>query len=321
MSRTLLASNEADRLDLHFPANTAHGVVLDLCNAIADLKFSVEYTNATVSDDQRQTLLTVMELWWEACEALCTSDEKTARRFAEVGLLLLNISVLNINLYNEQETPPVLVRKTFSNPLFARIREFAEQLSEAYNSYSWAQDTAPPQAKEHLTGAIKNLNDTMGHLVAGDDNLADVNVAAGLMDLKYVQRLTPVVNKAKGVSAQKPNPIDVRKLRELLAVKLQAGRNHAAAHNAVRPKDRKAWSPDAKPLPLNSTNAIDTYNRIVDLGTSTLEPAKMQRVLSNLQNAVHFFEQAKRRTDLTFATELCEQALTDLAEARTLVFD
>jgi hypothetical protein len=316
MGRMILVLNEAERLDLHFPANTANALVVDLCNAISDLKFSVEYTNAKVPEENKQTLMTVMDLWWESCESLSRGDEKTARRFAEVGLLLLDISVLSINVFNDQQAAPVVVRNTFSNPLFTKIRQFAEQLSQIYDGVSAAGGEVSPQAREHLSTAAQNLSDTISHLVAGEDAKADSSSTAGLLELKYVQRLAPT---ATGTVSTKSNPIDIRQLREQLAAKVQSNSESHGLLRSLRVHEARhqrgiEWT-DAHP----TGGAITTYNRIVDLlSSANIDADTLLRALSKLQSAVHFLEQAKKKSDRTFADDLCAEALNDLAEARAL---
>lgn len=172
-----------------FDEDSAERSIIDLSESISRFKSSVEYTNVEVSCDQKERLMEVVRLYFDAVHQIGHSDKAAAARTAQGGLLYMYL--LGRDLEDKLRAgivePAALERCRGSAA--TRIVELADQLAETDKMLTEASLAAHGRIKLYLNAARRTIEQAVGSYIDSDCDDVGALTKAGAMELRMAKRL------------------------------------------------------------------------------------------------------------------------------------
>lgn len=170
------------------PDSPCHAVV-DLSEAIAKFKTSVEYTNCDVDAPTRERLVEVVHLFNRSIRQIKDGNDDDAGRTAKAGLLWMYFlgKELEEKLKTQVVDSEALERCSSSSA--SRIINLIDQLGEARKMLSEASIEAHGRIRTYLNAAHNTLERCLDAYTEGDSDEVAQCAKAGAMEVRMAKRL------------------------------------------------------------------------------------------------------------------------------------
>jgi hypothetical protein len=166
----------------------AHAMLTQLSDALVQTKTAIEYSNYKVTTSEHKALNTVASHLDKALELYKGRLDAKAKAMAEAGLLLLCTVVADMHFASKTRIPLLKLNHKQFDSSYWRVKELVDQVCDCRLK---APDGTgiPAEVTEHLNAAGVRILTAIDRLLQGDNRGAESAVAAGLLDVRYADKL------------------------------------------------------------------------------------------------------------------------------------
>lgn len=183
-----LAAGVSEDKEPTFEEGTPEFAILHLARAIASLKSAVEYSNCKVGKAERERLVEVVHMYFDALDALRKERNELAKRTAQAGLLWMHFLGKSLEARTKAAIVPTLLFEKFGSARIERIADLANRIAEAYKLLADTSPEAQSRIKLYLKASIATYTRCVNAFLEEDGDCAQI-ARAGCMEVRMAQRL------------------------------------------------------------------------------------------------------------------------------------
>ncbi len=221
---------------LEFDDHSPEQSIIDLSQAIARFKTSVEYTNCEVSKELKERLIDNVRVYFESIELIKDGETSLAERNAQAGLL----SMYALGRELEEKLQSIVVEQVAlercRGSAASRIVELIDRFAETRKDLSEASLTAQGRIKLYIDAARRTIDRCI--IAYTDQDSEDLGrlTKAGNMELRMAKRLIEY-SKYPGSG---PEPEDCELEEEMEDISQDFKRKVARLQRLLRDKEEEA---------------------------------------------------------------------------------
>jgi hypothetical protein len=163
--------------------------VIDLSESIARFKTSVEYTNCEVTAQDKERLMEVVSLYFDAVEQVKEGDSAAAANIAQAGLLYMYLLGREMEDKLRATIVDQAALERCRGAAATRIVALVDQLADTQKQLLEASVVAQGRIKLYMDAARRTIDQCIVSYLDSDSDDVSQRAKAGAMELRMANRL------------------------------------------------------------------------------------------------------------------------------------